>query len=396
MISFDEAFERVCSAAVPLGSETVKLSAAHGRILAAPVIAAVISPPCDMSAMDGYAVREADLSALPVSLHVSTEVFAGVTEPGEIAEGECARIFTGAPIPAGADRVIVQEVVEREGDQALFSQPLVASSHIRKCGNDFAAGDTLLQAGRKLDFRALVAAAGGDVADLACWRRPRIAVIASGDELVEPGTARTTAGTIPESVAPGVVALVHDCGGEVVAQSRLPDDLEQMEKAAGEALASVDLVVITGGASVGERDFAKQMFEPAGLELIFSKVAMKPGKPVWLGRASGKLVMGLPGNPTSAMATGRLLLAPLIKGLCGGEPRSGLDWRNVEVAARLPAVGDRETFVRAAIDQQGRAVPLGNQNSSAQHALADADLLIRRPADADAVEAGAGVAVINF
>lgn len=396
MIPFDEAFERVRAAAMPLGKESVSLADAQSRILAAPVIAAVSSPPSDMSAMDGYAVREADLGTLPARLRVAHEVFAGSANPATIREGECARIFTGAPVPGGADRVIVQEVVERDGNYALFSQPLSGSSNIRKQGNDFSAGDTLLKAGRRLNYRALVAAAGGDVSQLTCWRKPRVALLATGDELVEPGTAQLNHGTIPESISVGIAALVRRHGGEIISQARLPDDLGLMEIAAAEALENADLIITTGGASVGERDFAKRMFEPAGLELIFSKVAMKPGKPVWLGRAAGKLVMGLPGNPTSAMATGRLLLAPLVAGLTGEVPAAFLQWREVEIASSLPAVGERETFVRAFVDKQGRAVPLSNQFSSAQHALADADLLLRRPAGLPGLGAGELVQAIDF
>jgi molybdopterin molybdotransferase len=234
------------------------------------------------------------------------------------------------------------------------------------------------------------------VSELLCWRKPRVALLATGDELVEPGTARSNDGTIPESISVGIAALVRDYGGQIVSQSRLPDDLELMEKAVAEVLETADLIITTGGASVGERDFAKQMFEPAGLELIFSKVAMKPGKPVWLGRAAGRLVLGLPGNPTSALATGRLLLAPLVAGLAGEVSGTCLRWREVEIASDLPAVGDRETFVRAFIDDQGRALPLGKQFSSAQHALADADLLLRRPAGLGSLDAGEVVQAIDF
>jgi len=396
VISFDEAFKLACAAAPPLGPETIALAEAHGRVLAEQVTAGVSSPPCDMSAMDGYAVREADLGSLPARLHITSEIFAGSANPGAIDQGECARIFTGAPVPKGADRVIVQEVAERDGDYAQFSKPLSNNSNIRKCGNDFGAGDILLKAGRKLDYRALVAAAGGDVAKLTCWRKPRVALLATGDELAEPGTARHNAGTIPESISVGIAAMVREFGGQIVSQSQLPDDLDQMERAATSAVEYADLVITTGGASVGDRDFAKQMFAPAGLEMIFTKVAIKPGKPVWLGRAMGKLVLGLPGNPTSAMVTGRLFLAALITGLAGADPLASLPWRGAEIASSLPAAGDRETFVRASLDAQGRAVPLGNQFSSAQHALANADLLLRRPAGLGPLEAGEIVPAISF
>jgi molybdopterin molybdotransferase len=191
----------------------------------------------------------------------------------------------------------------------------------------------------------------------------------------------------------GVAALAEEWGALGIGTRRLADDLRLMEQAASEALADADLVVVTGGASVGEKDFAKAMFEPHGLKLIFSKVAIKPGKPVWFGRAGRKLVMGLPGNPTSAMVTARLLLAPLVAGLCGR--RDALEWRRVPLATGLPACGDRETFHRAFGSDAG-TVPVANADSSAQRALAEASLLLRsRPHD-PAREPGVQVEALDF
>ena len=388
MISFDEALALVAGAAKPLDAETVELTEAHGRTLAAPVVAQVDSPPRNVSAMDGYAVREADL---PGSLPV-----AGTAYPGDpllrLAPGSCIRIFTGGPVPEGADRVVIQEEVTRDGDTASFGQP-GGGRHIRSCGADFRSGAVLLEAGRRLDPRALVAAAGADLGEVDVWRKPRLAVFGTGDELAEPGTARDKPGAIPESLLLGVAALAEEAGGMIVMSRRLKDNLRELEQMAGWALERADLVVVTGGASVGEKDFAKAMFAPAGLELIFSKVAIKPGKPVWLGRAGGRLVMGLPGNPSSAMVTARLLLAPLIARLGGREP--GLRWRQARLAAPLEACGDRETFVRGLWD--GEAVrPADYQDSGAQKTLADADLLIRRRIAAPAAEAGETVEIIDF
>ncbi|MBV9883949.1 MAG: molybdopterin molybdotransferase MoeA [Sphingomonadaceae bacterium] len=389
MIGFDEALALVAEAARPLGTEQVALADAHGRVLAAPVIAAVDAPPADVSAMDGYAVREADL---PGRLRVAGESAAGVVAPPSLAPGSCVRIFTGAPVPAGADRVVIQEEVERDGEFASFGNP-GPGRHIRKRGTDFARGTILLEPGRLLDPRALIAAAGADVAEVEVRRRPRVALLATGDELADPGTARTTAGAIPDSVSLGVAALAADWGAEIALRRRLGDELPALEQAAAEALSAADVVVVTGGASVGERDHGRAMFAPAGLELIFSKVAIKPGKPVWFGRAGGRLVVGLPGNPNSALATARLLLAPLLAGLTGRPPM--LYWRRATLAQALPATGGRETFYRAASD--GDAVrPLTNQDSGAQSTLAAADLLIRRAAGAPAGEAGEEVDVIDF
>lgn len=394
MISFDEALAILSSAARPIGTEFVELDQAAGRVLASDVIAAIDSPRVDVSAMDGYAVRQADLASFPARLRVSGESFPGQLPP-PLSAVECARIFTGAPVPDGADRVVIQEIVRREGDWALFEREPGPARHIRKQGSDFRSGEQLLTAGALLDARSIVAAAAADMASVKVFRCPRIAVIATGDELSEPGTAREKPAGIPDSVSLGVAALAAQWGGECVTRMRVGDDREQLETAARGALDIADLVIVTGGASVGEKDFAKAMFEPAGLDLLFSKVSIKPGKPVWLGRAAGKLVLGLPGNPTSALVTARLFFAPLLCGLTGRDPASALQWRKATLAAPLPACGDRETFVRAR--WAGELIEsLSDQDSGAQRALAQAELLIRRLAYAPAVAVGVRVEVLDF
>lgn len=395
MISFDEAFDRVCAAAHPLGKETVRIDEASGRVLAAPVTAQIPSPRCDVSAMDGYAVREADLDALPARLRVVGESFAGCGWSGALADGECIRIFTGAPIPAGADRVVIQEEVRRDGDTAIIDEDPGKARHIRERGGDFEQGDELVRSGRLLDKRAIVAAAAADVVRVDVFKRPRVSIMSTGDELAEPGTAAARPDAIPESVSLGVAALVDEWGGWILGRQRLRDDLSAMEEAAGQAVASSDLVLVTGGASVGEKDFAKTMFEPAGLELIFSKVSIKPGKPVWLGRSRHALVMGLPGNPTSALVTARLLLAPLLAGLSGRDPMEALSWRSARLTAALGKCGPRETFHRGR--WSGTEVELFDfQDSSAQKVLADADLLVRQRANSPEIRAGEEVKVLDF
>jgi molybdopterin molybdotransferase len=395
VISFDEAVALVVEAARPLGRERVTMAQAHRRVLAEAVLAEVDAPPSDVSSMDGYAVRDADLQALPARLVVADESFPSRGAEDPLAAGGCVRIFTGAPLPEGADRVVIQEEVERDGDFALFMSPPGEARHVRRRGSDFAKGETLLAPGRLLDPGALVAAAGADRAEVEVWRRPRLVLLGTGDELVEPGTARDRSGVIPESVSYGVAALAEEWGAATLDRLRLKDDLPELEKAAGEALVAADLVVVTGGASVGERDFAKAMFSSHGLDLIFSRVAIKPGKPVWLGRAGDRLVMGLPGNPSSALVTARLLLAPLLAGLSGRDPHEALRWRRAPLAAPLEACGSRETFVRAARDREA-ARPLPNQDSSAQKTLAAADLLIRRPAGIPAARVGDMVDVLEI
>lgn len=395
MISFDEALERVRGAARPLGTETVAIDVAAGRVLAAPVVARIPSPRRDVSAMDGYAVREADLSSLPAKLKIVGESFAGAGWNGAIGAGECVRIFTGAPVPGGGDRVVIQEDVQRDGDLAVLEDAPSEARHIRKRGSDFEQGQELLAVGRLLDKRAIVAAAAADLAQVEVYERPRVLILGTGDELAEPGTALEREDAIPESVSLGVAALASEWGAEVVGRERLGDDLAAMEEAATRALADADVLVVTGGASVGEKDFAKAMFEPLGLELIFSKASIKPGKPVWLGRVGSKLVIGLPGNPTSALVTGRLFLAPLLAGLSGRDPSQALSWRTADLASPLAACGSRETFHRGR--WRGSQIKiLGFQDSSAQQALAEADVLVRQLANAPAVPAGTEVEVLDF
>ena len=395
MIGFDEAVALVRECARPLGPETVPLEDAAGRVLAAPVTARIDSPRSDVSAMDGYAVRDADLAAFPARLRLVGESFAGHGWDGAIGERECVRIFTGAPVPGGADRVVIQEIVRREDEIAIIAEHPGKARHIRPRGGDFRQGEELLATGRLLGARALVAAAAADVDEVQTHRRPRVHILSTGDELAEPGTAAAISDAIPESVSFGIAALAAQWGGAVGARQRLRDELESMQRAAAQAVADADLVVVTGGASVGERDFAKSMFEPLGLEILFSKVAIKPGKPVWLGRAGKTLVIGLPGNPTSALVTARLLLAPLLAGLSGRQLSEALGWRRAPLAAQVKECGAREIFHRARWKNEAVEI-FSNQDSSAQKVLAQADVLVRQSANAPAMKAGELVEVLDF
>lgn len=395
MISFDEAVELVRSVATPLGTETVTICDAAGRVLARPVIARIDSPRCDVSAMDGYAVREEDLRDFPVSLQVVGGSFAGRGWEGSVAPGTCVRIFTGAPVPEGADRVVMQEGVRSNGNAAMIDEHSGTARHIRKRGSDFVEGEELIAAGRMLDQRAIVAAAAADLSQVEVFFRPKIHILSTGDELAEPGAASGVRDAIPESISFGVAALAEQWGAACIGRTRLRDNLPVMEAAARLALGDADLVVVTGGASVGEKDLAKAMFEPLGLELIFSKVSIKPGKPVWLGRVGDKVVLGLPGNPTSALVTGRLFLVPLLTGLTTQSVDRALAWRTLPLASPVSACGARETFHRARF-VNGTAEILSFQDSSAQKALAQADLLVRQRANAAAVGAGAMVDTLDF
>lgn len=395
MIDFDEAVRLIVNAARPIGVETVELELAGERVLAEDLKARGDAPRTAVSAMDGYAVRDADLAILPARLPIAEVAFAGRADVLTLPPQRCARVFTGGPVPHGADRIVVQEIVGRDGDDALFETAPGQGRHIRAAGSDFASGDILLPAGTILGFRAMVAAAAADVATLSVVRRPRVVILGTGDELAEPGQALETPGSIPESVSFGVAALARQYGAEVIARRRLADAPDRLEAAAGQALDEADLIVVTGGASVGEKDFARAMFAPFGLELTFSKVAIKPGKPVWFGRADGKWIIGLPGNPTSAIVTARLFLAPLIAGLAGRDAAAELNWRKGMLTTPLKVCGDRETFERARLVDGGVAI-LGTQDSGSQKALASADILIRRRPGAPAVAAGDTADILDF
>jgi len=392
--SFDEALALLEASAAPLPAEDVPLAGAAGRVLAEPLTARSDGPRVAVAAMDGYAVLDAGTRP-GEALKVIGEARAGAAFPGTLGAGEAVRIFTGAPLPVGADRCIMQEYATRKGKTVRFAEGYGPGWHVRAAASDFAAGAVLLEAGTQLTARAMIAAAAADRARIAVARRPRAAIIATGDELAAPGEAHLAADTIPESVTFGVAAMAEQAGAQIVRQAIGGDCLPDLEKLAGAALAEADLVIVTGGASVGEHDLAKPMFECHGLNLVFSKVAIKPGKPVWLGMAGDKWVLGLPGNPTSAVVTARLFLTPLLGALQGQSIRDVLRWRRLPLAAPLPANGGRESFVRAAWENEG-LVPLTNQDSGAQSPLARADWLIRRAPDAPALAAGAPVSALAF
>lgn len=397
MISFEHALQEVISLAQPLGHEQLPFSQAAGRILAKPVLARIDSPRADVSTMDGYAVRDRDLSgkAGRGEFIVLGQSFPGIPFDANVDAGMCVQTFTGAPLPRGADRIIVQELIQRTGQRAEVTAPPGEARWIRRRGSDFRTGDVLLEKGRQLNVLELVAAAAGDVATVDVFRRPRIAIIGTGSELVPPGSASAHPFSVPDSVSTALALQLEAVGGTVIHTQLLGDDLPALKQAARALESTADLIVVTGGASVGERDFAKAMFADRGLVLKFSKVTMKPGKPVWLGQAGRQLIMGLPGNPSSALVTSRLLLVPLVAGLAGRDAHAAIRWRSLPSASSLPAGSDRETFWRAALRDQ-QAVPLSNQDSGAQGALASADLLIRRPAGAAEIAAGEMVSTIRF
>lgn len=395
MIRYAEALNRLVAEAKPLAMEVVGLANADGRRLAKPVIAARDAPIVAVSAMDGFAVRDSDLDAGARSLPIVGAAYAGRGLRDALPAGACARVFTGAPVPQGADRVVLQEDVVVDDGRARLPESIAAKRHIRPAGCDFQAGQTLLAAGLRLNAQRLVAAAAADFSEVTVWRRPRVALLATGDELADPGKAGADCDKISESVTFGVAALITAFGGEVVSRHCAPDHLPTLQAMAADLADSADLVIVIGGASVGERDYARTIFAGENFRMIFAGVAIRPGKPVWAGRAGDRWIFGLPGNPTSALVTARILLAPLITALAGGAACEALDWRSAPSVRALDAGGPRESFVRARRAGEG-VESLADQDSASQWALANADTLIRRPAHSPQVEAGALVECLSF
>ncbi len=393
-LDFDAAQAILAAHALPLGSEAVSLADAAGRVLAEPVVARIAAPRWDCAAMDGYAIRTADLAS-DLPLRVIDTRHAGAAPGGQIAPGEAIRVMTGAPLPEGADRVVMIERSHVSGAQVRLSPHETDRPHVRRLGEDFAAGTPILLRGTLLDPVALVAAAAADAGEVQVWRRPRVRLLATGDEIAAPGTAAARTNGIPDSLSIALAAFARNWGAEVVATEHAADDPAAIRAAARAALADADLLVIAGGASRGDRDHCRAALKAMGMEVGFADIAIKPGKPVWFGRLGSLAVLGLPGNPTAALTVARLFLAPLLAGLGGRQPCHALEWEMRPIIASAPANGDREAFLCAA-PARGGVQLLDRQSASGQAMLAHARYLLRRPAYAPALMAGAAVPVLGL
>ncbi|KAB2937662.1 gephyrin-like molybdotransferase Glp [Hyphomicrobium sp.] len=395
LLPVDEALRRVLEGVTPVAPEDDDLLAAAGRVLAEDVTARLTQPPFDASAMDGYAVRAADVAVVPAELRVIGESNAGSPFAGVLGAGEAVRIFTGASVPAGADAVVIQENTERRGDALIVREAASPGANIRQAGGDFRAGDVLLQAGRLLDASAITLAAAGGHARLNVRRAPRVAILATGDELVEPGTPPGP-GQIISSNPYGLAALVERFGGEARLLGIAGDSIEDLQAKLSTA-ADADVLVTIGGASVGDRDLVKPALEARGMALDFWKVAIRPGKPMLFGRLGPMRVLGLPGNPLSCLIAARVFLVPLLFALLG---RSDAPLREsaAVLAHDLPANGPRRHYMRGALAAAGsglpRATALASQDSAHMSALVAADVLIVREPDAPPARAGDVVRVL--
>lgn len=389
----EDALLRMLAEVRPLEAEDVSLAQADGRWLAEAITATRDQPPFDASSMDGWAVRGADVEG-GATLRIVGESLAGRRLDRAIEAGETARIFTGAPLPPGADRVVVQEEVERRGDVAIFAAPTSGTRSIRRRGCDFRNGETLLEAGQLINPWRLALAASAGAGILRCTRRPRVAVLATGDELVEPGQPAGP-DQIYNSAAPALAAFVVRRGGETRLLAAAADD--QAAIAARVSEAAFDLLVTIGGASVGDHDLVKPALRDLGAILHVEGVAMRPGKPVWFATLpDGRAVLGLPGNPASALVCAELFLAPILTRLQGG--MSPERFETAILDGGLPANGPRDHYMRARLwtgaDQVRRATPYANQDSSLVSVMAAANGLIRRTPHAPALADGESVSVL--
>ncbi len=395
MIPVEEALARILSAFEPLPSETVSLSGALGRVLAEPVVARVSQPPKAVSAMDGYAVRAADVARVPAGLRQIGEVAAGSAFDGTVGAGETVRIFTGAPLPDGTDAIVIQEDTEADSDRITMKESVPVGHYVRPAGLDFRAGATGLKVPRVLTARDIGLAAAMNVPWLRVRRRPRIAILATGDEVVMPGDP-VGANQIVSSNALALSALVEVCGGEALNLGIAGDNEDSLRRLAAGA-AGADLLVTTGGASVGKHDLVHKVLGQEGFALDFWKVAMRPGKPLMFGRVGGTALLGLPGNPVSALVCGVLYLRPAIGRMLGLDGHEKPQETAV-LAADLGPNDKRQDYLRAAlsIDEQGRrcALPYQRQDSSMLATLAYADCLIVRPPLAPAAKAGDLVEIV--
>ncbi|MDP1738667.1 MAG: molybdopterin molybdotransferase MoeA [Caulobacter sp.] len=394
-LSVEDARARMLARAAPLPAETTPLAEADGRTLAETVTAIRDQPPFDASAMDGWAVKRADVGEA-VSLTIVGESAAGRGYEPTLQSGEALRIFTGAPVPAGADLVIIQENAERDGDVVRLGPAGEGSANIRARGGDFRAGTVLLEAGTRLDPWRLSLAAAAGRAHLQVARLPRIAVLATGEELAAPGSE---AGPfqIYESGSAGLLPMIRRWGGAPERLARTGDDAAAIAEAVRNI--DVDVIVTVGGASVGDYDLVKPALATLGLELDVETVNIRPGKPTWFGRLAanssggGRLVLGLPGNPASAFVCAELFLKPLVLALQGVTRPFGLD--TARLAEPLPANGPREHWMRARLRPDGvSAFP--DQDSSLVTVFAAADALLRRLPGAPAVAVGGSVDILRL
>jgi molybdopterin molybdotransferase len=398
LLSVAEALQRVLEHAVPLSAEEVELSHAAGRVLACPLKARRTQPPADVSAMDGYAVRAADVAKVPVRLQVIGEVAAGRPFARALGAGQAARIFTGGVLPQGADAIVIQEHTRRAGDSVEVEKASPKGRHIRVQGLDFKAGDELLPAGHRLTARDLALAAGMNHPLVPVHRAPKVALFATGDELV-PAGFEPAPGQIVSSNNFAIGALARTEGATIEDFGIVADRLDDTVAAVRRARESgADILVTSGGASVGDYDLVQKAFTAEGMTLTFWRLALRPGRPLMNGRLGDMHVLGVPGNPVSAFVCGFLFLVPLIRRLAG---RSDLthEIESAKLGVDLPENDERADYLRATLTRGPDglvATPFGIQDSSMMLPLAEADCLIVREPYERAAKTGSTCRIVKF
>lgn len=395
-LTVEDALSRVLSGATAANhTEEVALHRATGRILAGPLSARLTQPPFNASAMDGYAVRCADVGALPARLRVIGRSAAGHGFHAPVGAGEAVRIFTGAPLPEGTDGIIIQEDVVRDGDWITIASAKPDPEYVRRKGFDFTAGRQILDAGRRLSARDITLAAAMGHGALTVRRRPTVAILATGDELVTPGTTPAQDQIVCSNNL-GIAAMVEAAGGAPVLLGIARDTCDSLN-AHIETAADADVLVTIGGASVGDHDLVGPVLQSRGMSLDFWKIAMRPGKPLMFGRLGPQRVLGLPGNPVSSLICTRLFVLPLVRALLGLEPEPQ-QTLSARTTVPLEANGARAHYMRAIATRNAEgtleATPVRSQDSSLLTPLAEADCLIVRPIKAPALPDGASVPVL--
>jgi molybdopterin molybdotransferase len=398
LLSVADALERVLAHAAPLPAEDAPLAEAYGRVLVRDLKALRTQPPANVSAMDGYAVRAADVTHASVRLKVIGEVAAGRPFAQTVGPDQAARIFTGGVIPAGADTVVIQEFTKRDGDWVDIQGPTARGRHIRVQGLDFKADDMLLPAGRRLSARDLALAAAMNHAHVPVHRRPKVAVFATGDELVPPG-AQPEPGQIVSSNTFALTALARAEGAEVadlgIVGDRLDDTVAGVRRARE---LGADVLVTSGGASVGDYDLVQAALAAEGMELSFWKLALRPGRPLMNGRLGAMQALGVPGNPVSAFVCGFLFMVPLIRRLAGRSDIA-VQTEPALLGSDLPENDERADYLRATLKngvEWPTATPFSVQDSSMMAPLAKADCLVIREPFSPPAKAGSRCTIVRL